>query len=95
MSMQPTWEQRALGAEASLRIVISSFEDLCKGYAELAGMPGDLNSDLHYEVIAAQLAELWPHYTSTYCIHAHHEDCRETCKVCDEPCLCECHKAVL
>jgi hypothetical protein len=45
--------------------------------------------------LEAQNDELWPHYTSTYCIHAHHEDCRETCKVCEGPCLCNCHKVVL
>jgi hypothetical protein len=34
----------------------------------------------------------WPHYFSTYCIHEHHEDCRLTCKTCDAPCRCSCHR---
>jgi hypothetical protein len=33
----------------------------------------------------------WPHYTSTYCIHGRHGDCRLTCKVCSAPCQCSCH----
>lgn len=41
--------------------------------------------------------EAWPHptrhlYTSTYCQHAQHSDCRLTCKVCSAPCLCPCHR---
>ena len=31
------------------------------------------------------------HYVSTYCIHGHHLDCRNTCKVCHSLCRCECH----
>lgn len=33
----------------------------------------------------------YPHYWSTYCQHDRHEDCRLTCKTCDEPCRCPCH----
>lgn len=41
--------------------------------------------------MTADLRTRWPHYFSTYCIHGHHDDCRLTCKVCGEQCLCECH----
>lgn len=34
------------------------------------------------------------HYFSTYCIHGHHADCRETCKFCSDGCRCECHTDV-
>lgn len=30
-------------------------------------------------------------YLSTYCLHDRHEDCRQVCKVCTEPCICSCH----
>lgn len=33
------------------------------------------------------------HYTSTYCVHGLHGQCRSTCKHCDEPCKCHCHGA--
>lgn len=33
----------------------------------------------------------WPHYTSTYCIHDRHADCRLSCKTCKAPCRCSCH----
>lgn len=35
----------------------------------------------------------YPHYFSTYCIHGLHERCRLTCKHCEKPCLCRCHRA--
>lgn len=34
----------------------------------------------------------YPHYWSTYCIHLNHADCRMTCKTCQAPCLCPCHR---
>jgi hypothetical protein len=34
----------------------------------------------------------YPHYWSTYCIHLNHADCRMTCKTCQTPCLCPCHR---
>lgn len=34
-----------------------------------------------------------PHYTSTYCIHGLHDQCRLTCKTCDEGCQCDCHRS--
>lgn len=40
----------------------------------------------------------WPaygahaHYTSTYCIHARHSDCRIQCKHCEAQCRCGCHQ---
>lgn len=34
----------------------------------------------------------YPHYWSTYCVHHRHSECRLTCKTCDAPCLCVCHK---
>jgi hypothetical protein len=34
-------------------------------------------------------------YTSTYCLHGLHEDCRLVCKVCAAPCRCDCHIAVV
>lgn len=34
----------------------------------------------------------YPHYTSTYCIHDLHDECRLTCKTCVRHCLCACHK---
>ena len=33
-------------------------------------------------------------YTSTYCLHGLHEDCRLNCKVCNAPCRCDCHLTV-
>jgi hypothetical protein len=33
-------------------------------------------------------------YVSTYCQHDRHGDCRLTCKVCQAPCLCPCHRGV-
>jgi hypothetical protein len=47
----------------------------------------------HFDEARAQLArrDVWPHYTSTYCIHDLHEACRRTCKICEHPCLCDCH----
>lgn len=42
--------------------------------------------------VQGMVQEGWhPHYTSTYCIHELHEDCRLTCKTCQLPCLCPCH----
>lgn len=32
------------------------------------------------------------HYVSTYCMHGRHEECRETCKICNAPCRCACHR---
>lgn len=34
----------------------------------------------------------YPHYYSTYCVHGLHEQCRLTCKHCEQPCLCRCHQ---
>jgi hypothetical protein len=34
---------------------------------------------------------LYPHYTSTYCIHRDCVDCRLTCKTCNALCQCRCH----
>lgn len=31
-------------------------------------------------------------YISTYCIHDLCAECRLTCKHCDAPCLCVCHR---
>lgn len=31
-------------------------------------------------------------YTSTACQHELHDRCRETCKFCDAPCACDCHR---
>lgn len=31
------------------------------------------------------------HYLSTACLHAHHGDCKGTCKWCDAICRCTCH----
>lgn len=33
------------------------------------------------------------HYTSTYCLHGKHVQCRLTCKHCQAPCRCSCHIA--
>lgn len=30
-------------------------------------------------------------YLSTACYHGQHTDCRQGCKICGTPCLCECH----
>ena len=30
-------------------------------------------------------------YVSTYCQHGLHHHCRLMCKICDDPCRCECH----
>ncbi len=38
------------------------------------------------------IGKAYPHYTSTYCIHGNHADCRMTCKTCKAPCLCKCHR---
>lgn len=45
-------------------------------------------------IVEAALAVEWshPHYTSTYCIHELHDDCRLTCKHCKTPCRCGCHE---
>ena len=32
------------------------------------------------------------HYLSTYCFHERHGDCRLTCKGCEAPCRCACHR---
>lgn len=34
----------------------------------------------------------YKHYTSTYCIHGDHSVCKLTCKTCQSPCLCQCHR---
>lgn len=31
------------------------------------------------------------HYYSTHCLHSHHDECKVTCKHCEERCKCECH----
>jgi hypothetical protein len=31
-------------------------------------------------------------YFSTYCFHKECNDCRLACKICESPCICECHK---
>lgn len=36
--------------------------------------------------------QTWPHYYSTYCIHDLHDQCRFTCKHCEETCRCDCHE---
>jgi hypothetical protein len=33
------------------------------------------------------------HYLSTACIHAHHDECKNTCKFCDRDCRCPCHES--
>lgn len=33
------------------------------------------------------------HYLSTYCLHGNHDDCRLTCKTCEQPCRCPCHQS--
>lgn len=37
-------------------------------------------------------------YMSTYCLHAWHDEneelhkeCRQTCKICETQCICQCH----
>lgn len=48
----------------------------------------------HEEIDLEQLrdrSDEWPHYTSTYCIHDRHGDCRLACKICRAPCRCSCH----
>lgn len=42
-------------------------------------------------MIARVLARL-AHYTSTYCIHGLHGECRVTCKHCPRRCRCRCHE---
>lgn len=43
------------------------------------------------DVVRAYLKASRPHYTSTYCIHDDHQDCRLVCKTCQSPCRCPCH----
>lgn len=31
-------------------------------------------------------------YLSTACLHGLHGRCRRTCKFCEQPCLCLCHR---
>lgn len=31
-------------------------------------------------------------YLSTACLHEQHDQCRQTCKFCEAPCICEHHK---
>lgn len=37
------------------------------------------------------LVGYFPHYTSTYCMHDVHEECRKFCKLCAGLCRCSCH----
>jgi hypothetical protein len=30
-------------------------------------------------------------YTSTACLHGHHDQCRQACKFCQSTCRCSCH----
>lgn len=46
----------------------------------------------HYRQV--HVAPEHPHYTSTYCIHDHHDQCRLTCKICADPCKCHCHEVI-
>lgn len=49
-------------------------------------------SDSYYYVHEVPSVEVvYPHYTSTYCIHEQHDQCRLTCKTCERECLCACH----
>lgn len=41
----------------------------------------------------ARMAKAGHKYVSTYCVHDLHQDCRLSCKHCEAPCLCPCHKA--
>jgi uncharacterized protein YegP (UPF0339 family) len=41
--------------------------------------------------VFAPVDGLFRHYTSTYCIHLLHDQCRLTCKHCASQCLCKCH----
>jgi HPt (histidine-containing phosphotransfer) domain-containing protein len=71
------WEERCAKAETAYRDVWQWWQEASDEVERLRG----------------ELArrDVWPHYTSTYCIHSHHEACRRTCKICEDPCLCECH----
>ena len=42
--------------------------------------------------ILARGEKVYPHYWSTACIHDRHDECRRTCKFCDQPCRCSCHQ---
>jgi hypothetical protein len=39
-------------------------------------------------VMEANELRRYPHYTSTYCIHGLHDQCRRTCKTCGSACRC-------
>lgn len=44
------------------------------------------------ETISETKSPLIEHpYTSTYCLHEMHADCRLLCKICAAPCRCACH----
>lgn len=49
------------------------------------------------EITIANLRKLgWtPHYTSTYCMHENHAECKIDCKTCHKKCLCDCHAEIV
>lgn len=64
--------------------------DLRAQLDRLAALNEGLRANFEIE-LEAQTADFLPHYFSDYCFHGDHHRCRPTCKVCDAPCLCECH----
>lgn len=55
------------------------------------------DDDLALTNTGAWLGAKIHHYVSTYCLHGHHTDCRQTCKFAEEhdddgQCRCQCHR---
>jgi hypothetical protein len=78
LDLSSIWHHYAILSDVESRFICRLIDEVERLRAELARRD-------------EQIARLWPHYTSTYCIHAHHEACRRTCKICEDPCLCDCH----
>lgn len=56
---------------------------------QLAGVSQESHSWKQAAQAFASPMNSHPHYTSTYCIHGLHDECRMTCKTCGAFCLCE------
>jgi hypothetical protein len=48
----------------------------------------DASDNIRLDMITADMHLYW----STHCRHRNHTDCKGRCKICESPCLCDCHR---
>lgn len=64
---------------------------LIERIAEEEDIPEEMEEEKH-EINKAVSTKTTHLYVSTYCQHDLHANCRLTCKICNNHCLCRCHE---